>query len=143
MLPTGLAILDQEAEALFVNDNFFKLTSNKSHKSFRAWPESIHPDDYERVMTEYREAFSKREGVQTEFRCLIGEQPAPWRLFLMRPLSEEADNKGFIVAVIDITDLKAAELSQRKAAEEAKDRKEQQERFVDMISHEIRHVIMA
>ena len=138
MQPTGLALLDKEATALFVNDNFFKLTSNKTHKSFRAWPESIHPEDYERVMKEYREAFSSKEGMRTEFRCEIGDKPEPWRLFLMKPLGDNPEEGGYIVAVVDITDLKAAENSQRHAAEEAKERKEQQERFVDMISHEIR-----
>ena len=138
MQPTGLALLDKEATALFVNDNFFKLTSNKTHKSFRAWPESIHPEDYERVMKEYREAFSSKEGMRTEFRCEIGDKPEPWRLFLMKPLGDNPEEGGYIVAVVDITDLKAAESSQRHAAEEAKERKEQQERFVDMISHEIR-----
>lgn len=134
MLPTGLAILDKEAEALFVNDNFFKLTSNKTHKTFRAWPESIHPDDYDRVMTDYRKAFSSREGLRTEFRCVVGEQPDPWRLFLMKPLNDAPEQGGFIVACVDISEMKAAELSQRLAAQEARDRKEQQERLVDTLS---------
>lgn len=39
LLPTGLAILDKDAEAIFVNDGFFKLTTNKGVNEFRAWPE--------------------------------------------------------------------------------------------------------
>jgi PAS domain-containing protein len=139
LLPNGLAILDKNAEAIFVNDGFFKLTTNKGNNEFRAWPESIHPDDYEHVMAAYRKAFERRDELQIEFRCDVvgptkikGEQ---WRLFLLKPLSDDAD-AGYISAVIDITDIKQAQLTQEKAANEAKERKEQQERFIDMVSHE-------
>lgn len=135
LLPNGLAILDSEAEAIFVNDGFFKLTSNKTSNEFRAWPESIHPEDYERVMSAYREAFSKRVELRCEFRCASsasGEE-GDWRLFLLRPLSQELD-AGFISAVVDITEIKRAQLTQERAATEAQARKEQQEKFIDMVS---------
>jgi len=146
LLPNGLAILDKDAEAIFVNDGFFKLTTNKGNNEFRSWPESIHPDDYEDVMSAYRKAFESRTELQIEFRCDVVEpaerQGEQWRLFLLKPLSEEAD-AGFISAVIDITDIKQAQLTQEKAANEAKERKEQQERFIDMVSHEIRNPLSA
>jgi PAS domain S-box-containing protein len=146
LLPNGLAILDQDAEAIFVNDAFFKLTTNKGQNEFRAWPESIHPHDYEHVMAEYRKAFEKRSELQIEFRCDVAEpdeqREEQWRLFLLKPLSEHSE-AGYISAVIDITDIKQAQLTQEKAAQEAKDRKEQQERFIDMVSHEIRNPLSA
>ncbi|KAF1829678.1 putative histidine kinase HHK12p [Decorospora gaudefroyi] len=146
LLPNGLAILDKDAEAIFVNDGFFKLTTNKGNNEFRAWPESIHPDDYVDVMSAYRQAFEDRQELQIEFRCDVAEltemKGEQWRLFLLKPLSEEAD-AGFISAVIDITDIKQAQLTQEKAAKEAKERKEQQERFIDMVSHEIRNPLSA
>lgn len=144
LLPNGLAILDKDAEAVFVNDGFFRLTTNKGQNEFRAWPESIHPHDYERVMSAYRKAFSDREELRIEFRCAADDQgeEGEWRMFLFRPLSEEPDD-GFICAVVDITSIKQAELSQEKAASEAQERKEQQERFIDMVSHEIRNPLSA
>ncbi|KAL5382727.1 hypothetical protein DPSP01_006286 [Paraphaeosphaeria sporulosa] len=144
LLPNGLAILDKEAEAIFVNDGFFKLTTNKSQNEFRAWPESIHPQDYERVMQAYRRAFSSREELRIEFRCAADAQgeEGEWRLFLFRPLSDDPE-AGFICAVVDITEIKQAEITQEKAALEAQERKEQQERFIDMVSHEIRNPLSA
>ncbi|KAF2107500.1 putative histidine kinase HHK12p [Lophiotrema nucula] len=145
LLPNGLAILDQEAEAVFVNDAFFELTSNKTSNEFRAWPESIDPRDYERVMDAYRTAFSSREELRVEFRCTgppTSEEDDQWRLFLLRPLSDDAE-AGFIAAVVDISEIKRAELTQEKAASEARERKEQQERFIDMVSHEIRNPLSA
>ena len=140
LLPNGLAILDKEAEAIFVNDGFFKLTTNKSQNEFRAWPESIHSEDYDSVMSAYRRAFESRAELRIEFRC-ASEAPReqksePWRMFLLKPLSEDPE-AGFMCAVIDITDIKDAQLTQEKAAREAQDRKEQQERFIDMVSHEV------
>ncbi|KAF3049667.1 hypothetical protein E8E11_009231 [Didymella keratinophila] len=144
LLPNGLAILDKDLEAIFVNDGFFKLTTNKMANEFRAWPESIHPSDYDRVMAAYRKAFSLREDLRIEFRCTseaTGEE-GEWRLFLFRPLSEDPE-AGFICAVVDITEIKQAQLAQEKAATEAQERKEQQERFIDMVSHEIRNPLSA
>ncbi|PVI02789.1 putative histidine kinase HHK12p [Periconia macrospinosa] len=144
LLPHGLAVVDAEAESIFVNDAFFKLTTNKSKNEFRAWPESIHPDDYDRVMSAYREAFSNREELSIEFRCAADAsgEAGEWRLFLFKPLSRDPE-AGYICAVIDITEIKQAQITQEKAATEAKDRKEQQERFIDMVSHEIRNPLSA
>lgn len=68
-----------------------------------------------------------------------------WNEQLTGPAQEETPETrtGFICAVVDITEQKAAEHSQRAAAEEARDRKKQQESFVDMVSHEIRNPLSA
>ncbi|KAK7748704.1 hypothetical protein SLS53_000726 [Cytospora paraplurivora] len=152
LLPTGLAILDHNAEAVFVNDQFFHLTTKKSSHEFRSWPESIDPRDYNRVMTQYREAFGKRQEIKVEFRCVINDDGenqqedasgnSNWRMFLLKPL-DVAKNSGYICAVVDISELKIAEKAQERAAEEAKQRKQQQERFIDMVSHEIRNPLSA
>lgn len=146
LLPNGLAILDKNAEAIFVNDGFFKLTTNKGQNEFRAWPESIHPEDYDQVMAAYREAFESQQELQIEFRCASEatneKNGAAWRMFLLKPLSDTPE-AGFICAVVDITEIKEAQLTQERAAREAKERKEQQERFIDMVSHEIRNPLSA
>ena len=143
LLPNGLAILDSDLEATLVNDNFFKLTTKRSSDEFRAWPASIHPDDADRVVSEYRKAFSSREELCTEFRCVSdGHAEGEWRLFLLKPLSDEI-GAGFMCSIVDITAIKNAQLTQEKAAAEARERKEQQERFIDMVSHEIRNPLSA
>ncbi|GAB7365779.1 hypothetical protein MBLNU230_g7114t1 [Neophaeotheca triangularis] len=149
MLPTGLAILDHEALAVFVNQHFYALTTHRGpDQSFRSWPQSIHPDDYDRVLGAYHQAFVYQRQLRTEFRALGGDRP--WRLLLLTPLGDEnlrhvslEKYGGFICCVVDITSEKSAELTQRNAANEARERKEQQERFIDMISHEIRNPLSA
>jgi len=149
MLPNGLAILDDKAQAVFVNQHFYDLTTHQGEdQAFNSWPQSIHPEDYERVMGAYQEAFKSQRQLRTEFRAQGGAHP--WRLLLLTPLGNEnlehvslRNNGGFICSVVDISSEKSAELTQRKAAKEAQERKEQQERFIDMISHEIRNPLSA
>lgn len=141
MLPTGLAILDHDAEALYLNQHFHELTVHRGlDKSFKEWPKTIHPEDYDRVMSSYKEAFASRQNLSIEFRA--HGKSNPWRLFLMRPLGDNnlqhsslRSYGGFICAVVDITSVKAAELAQKQVARDAQERKVQQERFIDMISH--------
>jgi hypothetical protein len=150
MLPTGLAILNHKAEAVFVNKQFYDLTTHREEdKSFRSWPQTIHPDDYDRVMKAYQDAFNSGKQLTCEFRTQ-GHEDHPWRLLLLAPLGDDnlrhaslKDYGGFICAIIDCTPSKLNELAQEKAAKEAKERKEQQERFIDMISHEIRNPLSA
>lgn len=148
MLPTGLAILNHKADPLYVNHQFHNLTAHRGpDQSFRMWPETIHPDDYERVMDEYHKAFESQTDLETEFRAFGEDQ---WRLFLMRPLGknnlQQFDLRrygGYICALIDVSDMKNAEIAQTRVAKEARERKQQQERFIDMISHEIRNPLSA
>lgn len=103
-------------------------------------------------MSEYREAFRERRDVKVEFRCVCdveGGKNEPdnpenqeWRMFLLRPLNSTRTS-GYICAVVDVTELKTAELAQERTARDAKDRKQQQERFIDMVSHEIRNPLSA
>lgn len=149
MIPTGLAILDHNARAVFVNQHFYQLTTHWGEdQSFKSWPQSIHPEDYDRVMSAYKEAFRGQTELRAEFRALGSEHP--WRLLLLTPLGDEnlrhvslGEYGGFICSVVDITSEKSAENDQRLAAEEATERKQQQERFIDMISHEIRNPLSA
>ncbi|KAI0017511.1 two component histidine kinase 1 [Xylariomycetidae sp. FL0641] len=149
MVPCGIAILDHNAEAIFVNQHFFDLTSHqRDGHSFESWPKSIYKEDYDRVMNAYKEAFTSQKQLRTEFRA--SSQGHPWRLLFLNPLGDESlqhvslrEYGGFICSVIDITSEKSAELSERQAAKDARRRKEQQERFIDMISHEIRNPLSA
>ncbi|KAK1067413.1 hypothetical protein LTR74_006458 [Friedmanniomyces endolithicus] len=149
MLPSGLAILDHKAHAVFVNQHFYALTTHKGdHHSFTSWPQSIHPDDYPRVMAAYQEAFDSGKQLRTEFRSLGDDNP--WRLLLLMPLGDDnlqhvslREYGGFICSLVDITSEKRAEISERKAAQAAEARRGQQERFIDMISHEIRNPLSA
>ena len=149
MLPTGLAILDHNAQAVFVNRTFHELTTHcDEDQQFTSWSQAIHPDDQERVMGGYRHAFDSHKQLRTEFRT-VGN-PRPWRLLFMMPFDGDdiqhisiQDHGGFICCILDITCEKGAELVEREAAKGAVEARVRQERFIDMISHEIRNPLSA
>ena len=72
LLPSGLAILDPSARAIFVNQQFYDLTTHQGdEREFKCWPQSIHPDDYDRVMAAYQDAFRSQKQLRTEFRAYV------------------------------------------------------------------------
>nr|POE49313.1 sensor histidine kinase rcsc [Quercus suber] len=149
MLPTGVAILDHEANAVFVNQIWYNMTTHKGpSQDFKSWPESIYTEDKRRVLDAYQDTFKSGKQLRTEFRS--SAEGNPWRLLLLTPLGDEnlqhvslREYGGFICSIVDITSEKRAELTERKAANEAKERRIQQEKFMDMISHEIRNPLSA
>lgn len=148
MLPTGIVILNHQDEPVFANQRFRELTTCRSVKSFGCWSKSIHPEDYGRVADAYFVALKSRNALRIEYRTR--GQTSLWRALVLAPLDDTdiqrlnlGSKGGFICTITDITLEKTAELSQRKIADEAKERKEQQERFIDMISHEVRNPLSA
>ena len=149
MMPTGLAVLDHQDQSVFVNKRFLDLTTCTSQGAFDSWCQTIHPEDVARVTTAYREASHAHHALRIEYRTRL--QPSLWRVCLLTPLEEEDDRRGFnlgpeggfICTITDITQEKTAELTQRRIANEAEERKQQQERFIDMISHEVRNPLSA
>ena len=149
MLPTGLAILDHNAQAIFINRTFHELTTHcDDAQHFTSWSQAIHPDDQERVMSGYQHAFASHKQLRTEFRTVGSLRP--WRLLFMMPFDGDdiqhisiQDHGGFICCILDITCEKGAELVEREAAKGAVEARVRQERFIDMISHEIRNPLSA
>jgi signal transduction histidine kinase/CheY-like chemotaxis protein len=148
MLPTGVAILNHRDQAIFTNRRFRDLMTSDNPRSFDRWSQSIHPGDYDRVATAYHDASRAQHPLRIEYRTR--DDDCPWRLLTLTPMAADerarfglASADGAICTIADITQEKTAELSQRKIAEEAQQRKTQQERFIDMISHEVRNPLSA
>lgn len=148
MLPTGVAILNHNDDAVFVNECFRELMTSKTARTFDCWSSSIHPDDYDHVAKAYHDASRTKSALRVEYRTC--KPPYPWRLLILSPLTKEelrrfdlSEEGGLLCTISDITQEKSAELSQKKIAQEAEQRKHQQERFIDMISHEVRNPLSA
>ncbi|KAL3477636.1 hypothetical protein BJX99DRAFT_122977 [Aspergillus californicus] len=148
VLPVGVAIVNNGDEIVFVNKRFHELTTSQLAMGFNCLAQSIHPDYYDRVDADYRKAFKEGRSIRAEYRTT--DEAEVWRAVTVTPLKNEdleefnlRDDGGFISMVSDITAVKTAELLQRKIAQDARDRKEQQERFIDMISHEVRNPLSA
>ncbi|OGE51961.1 hypothetical protein PENARI_c011G06619 [Penicillium arizonense] len=148
ILPNGVAILNHRYELISVNRRFRRLIPCASANFSECWLRSVHEDDYERVVTEYEEVAEPKQALRIEYHT-----PGPdsmWCVMTLERLDNEdvqffgpSEDGLFICTIADITPEKKAELVQRQAAQDAQDRKKQQERFIDMISHEIRNPLSA
>ncbi|KAE8146664.1 hypothetical protein BDV25DRAFT_132754 [Aspergillus avenaceus] len=148
ILPIGAAIINARDEAMFFNRRFRDLTTRQSTKAFDCWSESICSEHFDRVVTAYHNALKSKTELRMEYRT--GTDICLWQLLTLTPLQETdlggfipGAGGGFVCTITDITKEKRAEISQKKIAEEAQHRKEQQERFIDMISHEVRNPLSA
>ncbi|EKV04879.1 CheY-like superfamily [Penicillium digitatum] len=148
ILPNGVAILTHRYELVSVNRRFRELIPCPSVNFSECWLRSVHPDDYDRVSTRYREVATSKQPLRLEYHTR--DPNSIWCVITLDRLNDKDvqcfglnDGGVFICTIADITLEKKAELLQRQAAEEAQERKKQQERFIDMISHEIRNPLSA
>ncbi|KAF5866579.1 hypothetical protein ETB97_011464 [Aspergillus alliaceus] len=146
--PIGTAVLNSRDEILFLNRRFRSLMTCRSTKGFASWSPSIFRGDYDRVARAYYDALGANKALRIEYRT--GDEPCQWRLLMLTPFGKEelrglnlGNGAGSYCTITDITEEKMAEISQKKIAEEAQRRKKQQERFIDMISHEVRNPLSA
>jgi signal transduction histidine kinase/ActR/RegA family two-component response regulator len=146
--PIGTAVLNSRDEILFANRRFRELMTSQSPKAFHCWAQSIFGGDHDRVATAYHEALKSNKALRIEYRT--DAEPCQWRLLMLTSFKEEelrgldlGTDGGCLCTITDITEEKRAEISQKRIAEEAQHRKEQQERFIDMISHEVRNPLSA
>lgn len=149
ILPEGIAILNHQYELLSVNRRFRELIPCANDNFHECWLQSVHPDDYDRVAaTRYDEVTGSNQTLRIEYHTR--DPGSIWCVMTLRILEKNdiqtfglGDKGGFICIMTDINLEKKAELSQKRAAQEAQECKQQQERFIDMISHEIRNPLSA
>ncbi|KAL4926175.1 hybrid sensor histidine kinase/response regulator [Aspergillus undulatus] len=148
-LPVGVAIVNPLDEIVFVNRRFKDLTQTTTDSTIllHCLEHSVHEEDYPAIADAYRQALKEETEIRREYRTT--GQVDLWRALSLTPLAKndrdqfDLHNGGSICMISDITPEKKAELLQRKIADDAEERKQQQERFIDMISHEVRNPLSA
>ncbi|KAJ6001219.1 hypothetical protein N7481_001628 [Penicillium waksmanii] len=146
IIPHGLAVLNNKCELVSQNPSLRALIKCSNANFLDCWSRSIHPDDIDRMTTCFDEAFSSKKVLRVEYRA---RHQDAWCVLTLNPLLANLHafgldaRGGFIVTIADITPEKRAESLQRQLAKDAQDHKQLQERFIDMISHEIRNPLSA
>ncbi|KAJ5263885.1 CheY-like superfamily [Penicillium angulare] len=148
ILPNGVAVLNHQYELISASRRFQQLIPCFKSNFRDCWLDSVCEDDYKRAVAEFQQASNNGSTLRTEYR--ISDEKGLWCSLILERL-ESADLRcfgldekgGFVCTVADITSTKVAEIVQRKAAEAAQESKKQQERFIDMISHEVRNPLSA
>lgn len=148
ILPNGIAVLNHQYKTISASRRLQQLIPRLESNFRDCWLRSVCADDHDRAVAGYNEASENGGTLRIEYRT--SDKESIWCAMTLEKLSSTDlqcfgldDKGGFVCTVADITSTKTAEIVQRKAAEAAQKSKQQQERFIDMISHEIRNPLSA
>lgn len=122
-----------DAGCTWLNRNWLDFTGRPhQEQTGDGWAEGVHPDDRERALKTYKDAFASRRGFRMEFRVLRADGEYRWLLSNGLPrVTPGGGFEGFVGTCLDVTDL-------RQAAEAAEAASRAKGEFLANMSHEIR-----
>lgn len=133
--PTGIWIANKDLEIVFLNPAYYHITGLRQDVPMDSWIDVVHPDDHEMVQRIFSQCRQSR--VKLEFRILTGDSNpdgAPQIKWVEGTAGPQYDAIGQVCGtIVDITHRKEKEEYQVKRAEDALERKRQQEYFIDMV----------
>lgn len=156
--PSGLYSLSQEGLIPWANAKFYEITgiSNKEEEKYKmSFMDCIFEEDLEHAYNSWREASTLNKPISCEVRVKrkwqppagADGEPSPeepaWVLANALPTLENGVAGNIIGCLVDISDIKWAQRVQAEAAENAREAKRSQERFIDVTSHEMRNPLSA
>ncbi|KAK9467246.1 hypothetical protein V1512DRAFT_238088 [Lipomyces arxii] len=148
ILPAGLFLASAEGEIIYANEAWFKLSSLPRDNNPTYWIKAVHMGDRSLVRDSWRRVMQgKDERIEFRWARRRGEASTVER-WCDSAVSAEVDaDTGNILYITgvwsDITERKQAEAMQKQRADDAVERRRQQEYFIDAISHELRNPLSA
>jgi PAS domain S-box-containing protein len=116
--PMLLWMSDADKRAIFVNLGWLKFTGRTVEQELgEGWLESVHPHDREHLLEAWYGAFEAREPVAVEYRLRRSDGEYRWVLDRgTARFAEDGAFLGYVGSVLDITDRKTTEDSNRALA---------------------------
>ncbi|WP_416667160.1 PAS domain S-box protein [Egbenema bharatensis] len=117
--PVGIFRCDLEGNCLYVNQRWSEITGISYQQALgNGWEASVHPDDYERVQFEGKQAAAQGTSFRSEFRFQRPDGTIRWvfgQAVLETGIYDEPI--GFVGTLTDITDRKVAEMALQESEE--------------------------
>lgn len=144
--PVGIFRTDTAGDTIFVNPAWTKMTSLSAEQAIGSgWLKIIHPDDREKIISEWKERVKQRVPSRAEYRIVRPDGSLVWVLGYAVPDFMGNQFNGYVGTMTDVTELKEAEIQIQKTNEDlraAKEKAEESNRlkssFLANLSHEIR-----
>jgi PAS domain S-box-containing protein len=138
--PVGIFQADTTGRCTYVNDQWARISGfPKSAALGFGWLRTLSLADRRNITTGLRQTARTGADFATEFRFRAAEGERRWALArVAAEYGAQGDITGFVGAVTDISEIKAAEVALRKAKAEAEAATEAKALFLANMSHEIR-----
>ncbi|HET9491261.1 MAG TPA: PAS domain-containing sensor histidine kinase [Methylomirabilota bacterium] len=109
--PVGLAQADAHGSLTYVNDQWFAITGLPADQALgTGWAAAVHPDDRDRILKAWQQAFDERREFAAEFRVRRPDGEARWVIGHARPEPSEDGLPGrWVGAIVDVTERKRLE----------------------------------
>jgi PAS domain S-box-containing protein len=116
--PVGILESDPAGECLFVNEFWCELTGMSGERAAgTGWAAAIHPNDRERVISEWYDTARRGERYEGEHRYLAADGGVGWAHMTSALLSDESGaTVGHIASWLDVTERKRGEEAARRLA---------------------------
>jgi PAS domain S-box-containing protein len=135
-----LWIADPDGRCTFLSRSWFEFTGQTPQTGLgTGWIEAVHPEDRDRTMAVFEAASRKHEPFRLEYRLRAEDGTYRWAIAAARPrLDETGESRGYIGAVIDISDRKEAETALERLYRDLEEANRLKDEFLATLSHELR-----
>jgi PAS domain S-box-containing protein len=138
--PVMLWIADVDGLFSFVNKVWLDYTGEKIGAQLGMnWLKTVHPDDYEKLLTVYKNAFLSREHFSAEFRFRRMNGEFQWMLINGSPrVNDQGIFTGYIGSCININEQIKNEEKIKEINTELTESNKTKDKFFSIISHDLR-----
>lgn len=108
--PLGIFVADLAERCVYTNAAYRGISGLSPEQALGShWSMSIHPEDRERVLAEWRDAARRQAPFQAEYRFLRADGGVVWTRVNSATMSDGTQSLGLVWTVEDISERKAAE----------------------------------
>lgn len=138
--PVAIFRSDATGGAVYVNERWSEIAGLTPAESLGwGWMRALHPEDRERVLTDWCRALEAREPFESEYRIRATDGRTIWVLGRALPeRNRDAEVVGYVGTLTDISERKATEERLRAYNEELEQTNRAKNEFLSVISHELR-----
>jgi len=109
--PLGIFVSDTAGDCVYTNAAYHKISGLTFEQTLgTSWSTAIHPDDRERVLSDWHAAAFNRESFQSEARFLREDETIVWTRLNAAAMNDGRKSLGHVQVVEDITERKSSEL---------------------------------